>query len=37
MSILATTLFKMVDLSEDVISKGQVMTSEQLKNKHPRL
>ena len=30
-------LFKMVDLSEDAISKGQVTTSEQLRNKHPRL
>ena len=31
------TLCKMVDLSEDAISKGQVTTSEQLRNKYPRL
>ena len=30
-------LRKMIDLSEDAISKGQVMTSEQLKARHPRI
>ena len=30
-------LRKVVNLSEDAISKGQVITSEQLRKKHPRL
>jgi len=30
-------LCKMVNLSEDAINKGQVTTSEQLRNKYPRL
>ena len=30
-------LYRMVDLSEDAISKGETTTSEQLRNKHPRL
>lgn len=30
-------LCKMADLSEEAISKGQLMTSEQLRNRHPKL
>jgi len=30
-------LCKMIDLSEDAIYKGKIMTTEQLKARHPRL
>ena len=38
MSVLKMeALRKMIELSEDAISKGQVMNSEQLRAKHPRV